>query len=199
MPAAADTMCIDTYDGPSEFSSTNLEFEVEEDDHHLVEHLVQTSPRPQCSPIIESTTTTTPKTTTTDNKFYPGDKWYGVADDGFFTGPLIAEPMDDMSIVESRECCEVLGAIALPLALAATTMGAFNLAQIEALKVELFELKENTGWLFEVIQDLTKNMHAIEESFNELRSTLMMSIILNPVLFDARLSCLENQIRHHLQ
>jgi len=201
MPAAADTMYIDTYDGPSEFSSTNPEFEGEEDDHHVVEgvHLVQTSPRPQCSPIIESTTTTTPKTTTTDNKFYPGDKWYGVADDGFFTGPLIAEPMDDMSIVESRECCEVLGAIALPLALAATTMGAFNLAQIEALKVELFELKENTGWLFEVIQDLTKNMHAIEESFNELRSTLMMSIILNPVLFDARLSCLENQIRHRLQ
>jgi len=64
-------MCIDTYDGPSEFSSTNLEFEGEEDDHHVVEgvHLVQTSPRPQCSPIIESTTTTTPKTTTTDNKF----------------------------------------------------------------------------------------------------------------------------------
>ncbi len=78
-------------------------------------------------------------------------------------------------------------------------MGAFNLAQIEALKAELFELKENTGWLLEVIQDFTKNMRAIEDSFNELRSMLMMSIMLNPVLFDASLSLLENQIRHRLQ
>jgi hypothetical protein len=78
-------------------------------------------------------------------------------------------------------------------------MGAFNLAQIEALKTELFELKENTGRLFEVIQDFSKNMVAIEDSFNELRSTLMMSLILNPTLFDARLSRLENQIRHRIQ
>ncbi len=96
-------MYIDTYDGPSEFSSTNPEFEGEED--HVVEAvpLVQTSPRPQCSPIIDPTTTTTPKTTTTDNKLYPGDKWYGVADDGFFTGPLTAEAMDNMAMVKSRE------------------------------------------------------------------------------------------------
>ncbi len=61
--------------------------------------------------------------------------------------------MDDMTMVRSRERLEVLGAIALPLAITATAMGAFNLAQIEALKSELFELKENTGRLFEVIQD----------------------------------------------
>jgi hypothetical protein len=42
-------------------------------------------------------------------------------------------------------------------------------------------------------------MLAIEDIFNELRSTLMMSIMFNPVLFDARLSRLKNQIRHRLQ
>ena len=67
-------------------------------------------------------------------------------------------------------------------------MGAFNLAQIEALKSELFEMKENTGRLFEVIQDFSKNMKAIEDSFNEMRSTMIKSLILDPVLFDARLA-----------
>ncbi len=78
-------------------------------------------------------------------------------------------------------------------------MGAFNLAQIEALKSELFEQKENTGRLFEVIQDFSKNMQAIEDSFNEMRSTMIKSLILDPVLFDARLARLENQIRYRLQ
>jgi len=104
-----------------------------------------------------------------------------------------------MTLVKPREWREVLGAIALSLAIAATAMGAFNTAQIEALNSELFELKENTGRLFEVIQDFTKNMRAIEDSFNELQSTLLMSSMFNPVLFDARLLRLENQIRHRLQ
>jgi hypothetical protein len=43
----------------------------------------------------------------------------------------------------------------------------FNTAQIEALKEELFEPKENTGRLFNVIQDFSKNMRAIENSFDE--------------------------------
>ncbi len=136
----------------------------------------------------------------TEDEFHPGDKWYGVADAGFFTGPLTSEAMDDMTVVQSRERREVLGAIALPLAIAATAMGAFNLAQIEALKSKLFELNENTGRLFEVIQDFSKNMQAIEDSFNELlRSTMIKYLILDPVLFDARLTRLENQIRHRLQ
>jgi len=193
-------MYINTYDGPSEFTSTNPELEGEED-HHVVEAvpLVQMSPRLQHSPIVDPTTTTTCRTTTTDGKLYLSDKWYGVADDGFFIGPLTAETMDSMTLVKPREHRKVLGAITLPLAIAATAMGAFNLAQIEALKAELFELKENTGRLLKVIQDFTKNMRAIEDSFNELRSMLMMSIMLNPVLFDASLSLLENQIRHRLQ
>jgi hypothetical protein len=58
--------------------------------------------------------------------------------------------MDDMNLVKPRERREVLGAIALPLAIAATAMGAFNTTQIEALKLELFDLKENTDRLFEV-------------------------------------------------
>ena len=55
-------------------------------------------------------------------------------------------------------------------------------------------MKENTGRLFEVIQDFSKNMQSIEDSFNEMRSTMIKSLILDPVLFDARLARLENQI-----
>jgi hypothetical protein len=93
----------------------------------------------------------------------------------------------------------VLRAITLPLAIATTTMGIFNTVQIEALKAELFELKENTGRLFEVIQDFSKNMQAIKNSFNELRTTLLASIMFNLVLFNTHLSRLENQIWHQLQ
>jgi hypothetical protein len=82
----------------------------------------------------------------------------------------------------------VLRAIILPLAIATTTMGIFNTMQIEALKAELFELKENTGRLFEVIQDFSKNMQAIENSFNELRTTLLASIMFNLVFFNTHLS-----------
>ena len=189
MPATADTVYAETYDGPAEFASTKTDLE-EEDAYHVVEAvpLVQTTSRP-------------PRSATTSGATPPNSRgqWYGVADEGFFTGPLTATDLDGMTVVKPRERREVLGAIALPLAIAATAMGAFNLAQIEALKSELFELKENTGRLFEVIQDFSKNMRAIEDSFNELRSSLLMSIMFNPVLFDARLSRLENQIRHRLQ
>ena len=211
-PVAADTMYVESYDGPTatEFTSTRTGFEGE-DDHHMVEAvpLVRPDPRPQRSPATEPTspaspfvtkpTTTTTTSTTSRGGFYPDDRWHGIVEAGFFTDPLTAEAMDDMTMVRSRERREILGAIALPLAITATAMGAFNLAQIEALKSELFELKENTGRLFEVIQDFSKNMQAIEDSFNEMRSTMIKSLILDPVLFDARLARLENQIRYRLQ
>jgi hypothetical protein len=49
-----------------------------------------------------------------------------------------------MTNMKPRGCREVLVAIDLPLAIPATAMGVYS-SQIEVLKEELFELKENTG------------------------------------------------------
>ncbi len=112
------------------------------------------------------------------------------------SSPLTPEAMDKMVMVRPKR--EILGAIALPLAVATTAMGVFNLAQIEALKSELFDLKENTGRLFEVVQDFSKNMKSIETGFNELRMTLLYQVMFNPMLFDTRLSRIEKQLRNRL-
>jgi hypothetical protein len=113
------------------------------------------------------------------------------------SSPLTPEAMDEMVMVRPKR--EILGAIALPLAVAATAMGVFNRAQIKALKAELFDLKENTGCLFEVVQDFSKNMKSIETGFNELRTTLLYQVMFNPTLFDTRLSRIENQLRNRLR
>jgi len=123
---------------------------------------------------------------------------------GYRLGSLVSQPLtpaalDNMIFIHGRPKREVLGAIALPLAVAATAMEVFNRAQIEALKTELFDLKENTGWLFEVVQDFSKNMKSIETGFNELRTTLFYQVMFNPTLFDSRLTRIENQLRNRLR
>jgi hypothetical protein len=118
---------------------------------------------------------------------------------GMLSQPLTPEALDRMIFIHNRPRREVLGAIALPLAIAATAMGVFNRAQIEALKTELFDLKESTGRLFEVVQDFSKNMKSIETGFNELRTTLFYQVMFNPTLFDSRLTRLENQLRNRLR
>jgi hypothetical protein len=89
---------------------------------------------------------------------------------------------------------EILGGMALGMAVAATALGVFNCVQIEELKTELFVVKENTGQLFEVVQDFSKNMLALETGFNEIRTTLLYQVMFNPTLFDSHLSRLENQL-----
>ena len=100
--------------------------------------------------------------------------------------------MDQMTLVRPRR--EILGGIALGVAVAATAMGVYNWVQIEQLKAELFKVKENTGRLFEVIQDFSQNMAALETGFNEIRTTLLYQVMFNPTLFDSQLSRLENQL-----
>ncbi len=51
----------------------------------------------------------------------------------------------------------LLGAVALPMAVAATAMGLFNRAQIKTLQGELFQNFQATRQLFEVIQDFLQN------------------------------------------
>ncbi len=109
-------MYVESYDGPTatEFTSTRTSFEGE-DDHHMVEAvpLVRPDPRPQRSPVTEPTSTarsfvtkpatTTATTTTTKSGFHPDDRWHGIVEAGFFTEPLTAEAMDEMTMVRSRE------------------------------------------------------------------------------------------------
>jgi hypothetical protein len=81
------------------------------------------------------------------------------------------------------------------MAVAATALGVFNRVQIEELKLELFEVKENTGRLFEVVQDFSQSMIALETGFNEIRRTLLYQVMFSPTLFDSHLSRLKNQLR----
>jgi hypothetical protein len=105
--------------------------------------------------------------------------------------------MDEMTVVRPRR--EILGGIALGVAVAATAMGVYNRVQIEQLKTELFEVRENTGRLFEVVQDFSQNMIALETGFNKIGTTLLHQVMFNPTLFDLRLSGLENQLRGRLR
>ena len=61
------------------------------------------------------------------------------------------------------------------------------------------KVKENTGRLFEVVQDFSQNMAALETGFNEIRTTLLYQVMFNPTLFYSRLSHLENQLRGQLR
>ncbi len=105
--------------------------------------------------------------------------------------------MDQMTLVQPR--WEILGGIALGVAVAATAMGVYNPVQIQQLKEELFEVRENTGHLFEVVQDFSQNMAALETGFNVIRTTLLYQVMFNPTLFDSRLSRLENQLQGRLR
>ncbi len=105
--------------------------------------------------------------------------------------------MDQMTLVRPRR--EILGGIALGVAVTAMTMGVYNWVQIQQLKEELFGVRENTGRLFEVVQDFSQNMAALETGFNEIRTTLLYQVMFNPTLFNSRLSRLENQLRGQLR
>jgi hypothetical protein len=91
--------------------------------------------------------------------------------------------MDKMVLVRPRR--EIQGGNTLGMAVAATALGVFNRVQIQQLKEELFEVKENTGWLLEVVQDFSDNILALESGFNEIRTTLLYQVMFNTTLFDS--------------
>ncbi len=111
--------------------------------------------------------------------------------------PLTSQPLTEEAydkIVPVRERRGILGAVALPMAVATTAMGLFNRAQIESLRGELFQQKKATRRLFEVVQDFSQNFVGIQNSFHEIRSLLFSLVLANPTLLDARLSRIENQL-----
>jgi nitroreductase len=90
------------------------------------------------------------------------------------------------------------GAIALPMAVAATAMGIYNTDQINFLKKELGKLQDNQDRLFDVVYRHENMLEEISKAILETAAAMISMMIFNPALFDARLSRIENQIRTKL-
>jgi hypothetical protein len=121
--------------------------------------------------------------TTDKPKLHGRKKRSAVPDPVLASKPLTEEAFDNMVPVQDKRA--FLGAVALPLAVAATAMGLFNRAQIENLRGELFQQKKATRRLFEVVQDFSQNFVGLQNSFNELWSLLFSNVLANPTLLDA--------------
>jgi len=96
-----------------------------------------------------------------------------------------------------RKCVAILSA--LPIAIAATAMGIYNSVQIEFLKTELLEVKDNVNRLFEVLQKFDKEFDGIGSAIRDLADQLLILNVASPAFFDARLTRIENQIRQRLR
>ena len=91
------------------------------------------------------------------------------------------------------------GLVALPLAVAATAMGLYNTAQIEFLKMELADVRDNTRRIFEVLQEYERDIKVIYDGFKQIQNAMSTMVSLNPAIFDSRLTRIENQIRRRLE
>ena len=91
------------------------------------------------------------------------------------------------------------GIVALPMAIAATAMGIYNSVQIQFLKNELLEVKDNVKRLFEVVQRYDKELADISAAIREISTALLIMAVADPSYFDARLTRIENQLRDRLR
>ena len=154
-----------------------------------------------------TSTTTSPKPTRSFKhvQLRPGETYKALNKDvqepwdGFGTiHNLRGRSVTDDSLTPLSRKKRVFGAIALPIAMAATAMGLFNRVQIMALQEELFEVKSNTQRLFTIAQNLTKSVIAIEKNVQDIRTTLIAMVASNPAIADARMTRIENQLRHRI-
>ena len=99
----------------------------------------------------------------------------------------------------NRRGKRLAGLVALPIAIAATAMGIYNSVQIEFLKTELLEVKDNVKRLFEVMQRFDKEFNEVGAAIRDLSTSLLIMNVASPSFFDARLTRIENQIRHRLR
>ena len=93
----------------------------------------------------------------------------------------------------------MVGAAALAVATAATAIGVYNGVQIEFLKYQLTEVKENTRRLFEIADLHEHQLRQVEVGINLISIQLAESLQNDPALYDSRLSRIENQIRDRLR
>ena len=101
--------------------------------------------------------------------------------------------------VPLRRKKRLAGLIALPIAVAASAMGIYNTAQIEYLKGQLTEIKENTGRLFTVVDNHETAIQDLEAGMNLLTTYMIQLFEQNPSLLDARFSRIENQMRDRIR
>jgi hypothetical protein len=66
------------------------------------------------------------------------------------------------------------GIIALPMVVAATAMGIYNLDQINFLKMELGKLQANQDRLFEIVSRHESMLQEISDGFKVVISTLLV-------------------------
>jgi hypothetical protein len=93
--------------------------------------------------------------------------------------------------VTIRRKKRLAGLIALPIAVAASAMGIYNAVQIEYLKGQLTEIKENTGRLFTVMDNHENAIQDLEAGMNMLTTYMIQLFEQNPSLLDARFSRIE--------
>jgi len=146
-----------------------------------------------------TTTTTTTKTTTKPSNSNKATSPYSnpyMVDASALSPPMMLRKRREAIFQHRRR--RMAGIIALPMAVAATAMGIYNLDQINFLKTELGKLQDNQDRLFEIISRHESMLQEISDGFKVVISTLLVYLSYHPSLFDARLTRIENQIRTHL-
>ena len=78
-------------------------------------------------------------------------------------------------------------------------MGIYNTIQIEFLKTELTEVRENSRQLFEIADIQEHQLRQVEISINIIATQLIQNLQNDPALYDSRLTRVENQIRDRLR
>ena len=111
----------------------------------------------------------------------------------------ISDSCDTLVSVQSREKRFVFGAAALATATAATAMGVYNSVQIEFLKHQLTEVKENTRKLFEIADIQDHQLRQTEMGINIITTHMTEQLRNDPSLYDSRLTRMENQLRDRLR
>ena len=93
----------------------------------------------------------------------------------------------------------LVGVIALGVATAAASLGAYNTMQIEFLKTELTEVKENTRRLFEIADIQSGQLEQISGAIRTISTYLVESAKNHPALYDTRLTSIENNLRDRIR
>ena len=93
----------------------------------------------------------------------------------------------------------MVGATSLAEATAVTALGMYNSVQMEFLKQQLVEIKDNTRRLFEVVDIHKLQFRHLETGVRLLSSQLLNDLKTNPGLYDSRLTRIENHLRDQLR